>query len=94
MVSTFVNLRTQRSYRPSPFPLQAGSAWLTEAHLAWLDEKTGTANDEKFSVALAAWTEMEQVLRSVFNFEGCIHGPDRHCPDAAPVRCDFCKEVY
>jgi hypothetical protein len=70
--------------------LRNGSAWLTAAHQAWLDRTPAAPSDEKFSVALAAWTEMERSLRLVFGYEGCVFGPDRSCSQDAPVRCDAC----
>jgi hypothetical protein len=70
--------------------LQAGSQWLTAQHQAWLDDRPEAANDERFSVALAAWSEMERSLRLVFRYEGCVFGPDQRCPDDAPIRCDAC----
>jgi hypothetical protein len=72
--------------------LRAGSQWLTAQHLAWLEGSPDAGSDERFSVALAAWTEMERSLRLVFGYEGCVFGPDRRCPDDAPVICDFCME--
>jgi hypothetical protein len=73
--------------------LQSGSHWLTAQHQAWLEGKPDAANDERFSVALAAWTEMERSLRQVFGYEGCICGPDQRCPEDAPVTCNFCMEM-
>ena len=70
--------------------LQAGSRWLTAQHQAWLDKKQGAASDERFSVALDAWAEMERSLRLVYDYQGCIFGPDQRCPEDAPVRCDGC----
>jgi hypothetical protein len=70
--------------------LQAGSQWLTTQHQTWLEGKPGTASHERFSVALAAWTEMEQSLRQVFGYEGCIFGPGGQCTDDAPAICDAC----
>jgi hypothetical protein len=69
--------------------LQAGSRWLTDQHLAWVEGK-GAASDERFSAALEAWDLMERLLREVYGYDGCIFGPDRRCPDDAPVICDFC----
>jgi diadenosine tetraphosphatase ApaH/serine/threonine PP2A family protein phosphatase len=70
--------------------LQAGSRWLTAQHQAWLDSKPDAASDQRFSVALAAWSEMERSLRMVFGYEGCVFGPDQRCPKDAPVICDAC----
>jgi hypothetical protein len=70
--------------------LRAGSQWLTAQHQAWLDSKPDAASDERFSVALAAWGEMERSLRLVFGYEGCVFGPDQRCPYDAPVICDSC----
>lgn len=72
--------------------LQAGSQWLTAQHQAWPEDQPDTASDERFSVALAAWDEMERPLRLVFGYEACVFGPDRRCLDDAPVICDFCAE--
>ena len=71
--------------------LQAGSRWLTAEHQGWLDDKEDAASDERFSVALAAWDEMERSLRRVYGNEGCIFGSDQRCPQNAPVWCDGCR---
>jgi hypothetical protein len=73
--------------------LQSGSRWLMDAHLAWLSGKPDAANDDKFSIALAAWSEMEHPLRVVFGYSACIFGLDRRCPADAAALCDFCAEV-
>jgi hypothetical protein len=70
--------------------LQSGSHWLTAQHLAWLEGKQNAASDERFSIAVAAWGEMERSLRLVFGYEACIFGPGSRCPEDAPVICDFC----
>jgi hypothetical protein len=73
--------------------LQSGSHWLTAQPQAWLEGRPDAASDERFSVALAAWTEMERSLRLVFGYEGCVFGPDQRCPDEAPVVCDFVRQT-
>ena len=73
--------------------LQAGSRWLTAQHQAWLDDKEDAASDERVSVALDGWDEMERSLRLVYDYEGCVFGPDQRCPEDAPVTCDFCVGV-
>ena len=70
--------------------LRAGSDWLAVHHVAWLRNSPHAADDERFSVALAAWSEMERSLRLVWGYEGCILGPDRSCPPESPVTCDSC----
>jgi hypothetical protein len=45
-----------------------GQKWLTAQHQAWLDSKPDAASDERFSVALATWSEMERSLRLVFGY--------------------------
>ena len=70
--------------------LQAGTHWLTVQHQAWLDNKPLAANDERFSKALASWSEMERSLRVVYGYEGCVMGPGQRCPGDAPVICDAC----
>ena len=67
------------------------SQWLTAQHQAWLDDKKDAASGERFSVALDGWAEMERSLRLVYNYEGCIFGPDQRCPEDAPVTCDGCR---
>ncbi|MFQ6026920.1 MAG: hypothetical protein ACE5Q6_05320 [Dehalococcoidia bacterium] len=71
--------------------LQAGSRWLTAQHRAWMDAAPDAASDERFSVALATWDEMERSLRLVFGYEGCVMGPDQHCPEDGLVVCDACR---
>jgi hypothetical protein len=72
--------------------LRAGGKWLTSQHKAWLEGKRTAVSDERFSAALEAWDLMERSLRMVFGYEGCVFGPDRRCPEAAPVVCDFCAK--
>jgi hypothetical protein len=69
--------------------LQAGSQWLTAQHQAWIDGAESAVSDQKFSVALAGWAQLEQELRAL-GFEDCIFGVGGRCPDDAPVSCDFC----
>ena len=71
--------------------LQAGSQWLTAQHQAWLGNKEDVASDERFSVALDGWGEMERSLRRVYGNGGCIFGSDQRCPQNAPVWCDGCR---
>jgi hypothetical protein len=70
--------------------LRKGLEWLTAQHQAWDNGDPDATSDKAFSAALAAWTEMEQSLRAVFDLEGCVLGPDQQCPEDAPVRCDAC----
>jgi hypothetical protein len=70
--------------------LQAGSQLLASQHDAWLEGKEDAASDERFSAALAAWDQMERLLRQVFGYEGCVFGPDRRCPEGATVVCGYC----
>jgi hypothetical protein len=94
--STSYEFNELSPFQPNPVTdnllsrLRAGTVWLTDAHQAWLAGSPGAADDERFSVALAAWTEMERVLRVVFNFEGCIHGSGSRCSANSPISCDFC----
>jgi hypothetical protein len=74
--------------------LQAGSKWLTAQHKAWLEGNPDSASDARFSTALDAWAELKRSLRAVFGYEGCVFGPDRRCPEDAPVLCDFCVDSY
>ena len=70
--------------------LRNGSQWLTAQHAAWLDDAPDAATDERFSVALSAWAEMERSLRMVYDYQDCIFGAAARCPEDAPVQCDFC----
>jgi len=95
---TSVNLRQPSStFTPDAlsdhllFRLQAGSQWLTAQHQAWLDDEKVAATDERFSVALYGWDEMERSLRLVYGYEDCIFGAGQRCPGSAPVRCDGCR---
>ena len=73
----------------SPGSRRAASG-LTPSTRPGLDDKKDAASDERFSVALAAWAEMEQSLRAVYGYEGCIQGPDQQCPQDVLVTCDLC----
>ena len=71
--------------------LRNGSQWLTVQHQAWLDHEKEAASDERFSVALDGWAEMERSLRMIYDYQGCIFGVGRECPGSAPARCDGCR---
>jgi len=67
--------------------LRRGLIWLTAQHQLWLGDDPVAVSDEKFSKALAAWTEIEQVYRCAV-LAGCIN--ENGCPVASPVMCDAC----
>jgi hypothetical protein len=70
--------------------LQGGSEWFTAQHEAWLAGQPDAASDERFSSGVVAWASLEQTLRQVFGYQGCVFGPDRKCPGGATVVCDYC----
>ena len=71
--------------------LRVGQRWLTEQHRAYLAEDPAAASDEKFSIALAAWDQLERVFRCS-GYQGCIWGEGQRCPKDAPVICDQCVD--
>ena len=46
--------------------------------------------EERFLDALDFWDRMDQMLRGVYSFEGCVMGPGQRCPDESPVSCRGC----
>ena len=70
--------------------LRNGSQWLAQEHSLWLSEDPIASADDKFSHALASWTELERVFRCT-GYGGCIFGPDQRCPVDAPAKCDGCR---
>ena len=70
--------------------LQAGTKWLTHQHEQWLSNAPTAVNDERFSASLNLWWAIEQTVRQVYGYEGCVLGPGEHCPESAPVTCDSC----
>ena len=95
---TSVNLRQPSStFTPGALSdhllsrLQAGSRWLTSQHQVWLDDEEDAASDERFSVALEGWDEMERSLRMVYGYQGCIYGPQQRCPEDGVISCDGCR---
>jgi hypothetical protein len=68
--------------------LQAGSRWI--GWIPWLEGDVEFDNDQRFIKILELWISMEQMVRQVFGYEGCIFGPGETCPEESPVRCDAC----
>ncbi len=64
--------------------LREGSQWLRE------EMQRGTDDTELFLERFTTWAELEEVLRAVHGFAGCIYGTGESCPEDAPVTCSAC----
>lgn len=64
--------------------LQRGSEWLKWELLH------GRCGTELYFGMSTTWAELEEVLRTVHGFVGCIFGADQSCPAGAPVMCSRC----
>lgn len=73
--------------------LRKGSQWLTDAHKAWAEGSPEAQADERFSVCLAEWDNLERTLHQCAGYEHCIYGVGKRCPDEAPLSCDPCIGV-
>ena len=70
--------------------LVGGSRWLTEQHTLWLNDDPAAVGDERFYHALDGWERLEDQLRDIQGFQGCVFGPGEHCPQEAVVNCAAC----
>ena len=65
-----------------------GHHWLAETHLRLLEEReVYEGMEDRFLVDLDLWDGMDNMLRELHTFEGCVMGPGHHCPTDSPVRC-------
>ena len=64
--------------------LQKGSEWLTVELLR------GSDGTELYLGMFTTWAELEEVLRGIYGFVGCIFGAGHSCPEDAPVTCSAC----
>jgi hypothetical protein len=74
--------------------LQCGSRYLTWQLESRLDGNDEANSKERFETCLASWVLMDQALRDVYGYEGCIFGPGEICPSEAPTRCQACNGEY
>lgn len=70
--------------------LRKGHQWLMTEYQKQMDDAPDAATTGLFGKALATWGELEQTLRVVHSYEGCIFGEGQRCPDNAPMVCDTC----
>ena len=47
---------------------------------------------EVWTPTLDRYESGERLLRELFGYEGCVHGPDKVCPPNQLVACEFCVE--
>ena len=73
--------------------LRAGTVWLTDHYVRWLDGKPGAAGEALFARGLDTWDSLERDLRQRFpEYASCIMVEGR-CPDDSPVRCSACAPM-
>ena len=70
--------------------LRTGQQWLTRHYELGLSGNNRWASNGLFSDILAEWDQKDQVLRSLFEYTGCIWEPSR-CPDESPSLCRRCE---
>ena len=69
--------------------LRRGQRWLTTQHARWCNGDPYAADDATFSRVLAEWLDTENVLRTMFDYSGCINTGEA-CSEAEVVSCDAC----
>lgn len=69
--------------------LAVGQEWLLDA---WrlVRELPGAPQELGLLAGIARWCELEELVRFVYGFEGCVIG-DAGCAADAPVRCRACS---
>lgn len=75
--------------------LKSGLAWCTDEfkELYWLEEISDDKERwEKFWEKMTMLQHMEEWLRSIHNFKGCIWGSGGECQYEQPMTCDYCVE--
>ena len=64
--------------------LQDGSRWLQE------ELRYGRDDADLYFYLLYTWAEIEEVVRAIHGYVGCVLGAGQSCPEAAPVTCSAC----
>ncbi|MFH1140196.1 MAG: hypothetical protein V1724_00675 [Chloroflexota bacterium] len=75
--------------------LRKGIQWLTTTHKELMaTEVLHTRQEALFLKALDEWDRLEAQLRTVFpQYQMCVLGPERRCPEEAPVTCRWCADA-
>ena len=71
--------------------MRKGQSRLLAQHHRWQSGDSTAADDSEFSRMWNGWWELDQRLRTVHGFQGCIYGPARKCPEGFP--CQGCGLV-
>ena len=67
--------------------------WLADAHrhlMALPEVGRRTPLEAQFLAAIHEWDTMDEQLRRISLFEGCVWGPGRRCLDESPITCRGC----
>ena len=87
-----VDARRQESVERLLSRLRNGHTWLTEVHLQLLEEREVYEGlEDRFLEAFDSWDAMDQMLRELYSYQGCVVGPGQRCPDESPVSCRACS---
>ena len=71
--------------------LQAGQTWLLDQHHKWLAGDLTAGSDAEFSRVWNRWWELDQLLRTDYEFQGCVYGDLGTCPEGFP--CQGCADL-
>jgi hypothetical protein len=74
--------------------LRQGQQWLTRQHQLWVAKDPNAADDETFSRVLNQWCAKDYMLRRLYGWQDCIHGPGQRCPADGVADCRGCAEQY
>jgi hypothetical protein len=72
--------------------LKNGQRWLREQYEHWFNQSPGAVTDELYLERLDIWDVSEKRLRRTYpEYQACIWGQGKRCPDDAPVSCSHCE---
>lgn len=57
------------------------------------DVGIGTDLECEFIESLHDWADLDESVRNIFGFKGCIWGPDQKCNPESPVVCVDCADT-
>ena len=71
--------------------LQVGQTLLLDHHHRWQASDSSAASDAEFSRVWNAWWDLDEQLRTDFEFQGCVFGTVESCPAGFP--CQGCADL-
>lgn len=72
-----------------------GQQWLIDTHerlFSLPDIGLGSRLERQFLSGLDQWDYQDSLLRQLYDYQHCIHGPSARCPDAAILNCRGCSK--